>query len=37
MQARPLYELAAGFNNIYELVLDDTVDLALLEEGLQSI
>ena len=35
--ARPLYELAAGFNNIFDLVLDDTMDLALLEEGLQSI
>ena len=37
MSARPLYELAAGFNAIFDLVLDDTMDLALLEEGLQSI
>ena len=37
MPARPLYELAAGYNNLFELVLDDTVDLALLEEGLESI
>ena len=35
--ARPLYELAAGFNAIFDLVLDDTMDLELLEEGLQSI
>ncbi|SFA71186.1 siphovirus Gp157 family protein [Selenomonas ruminantium] len=37
MPARPLYELAAGYNNLFELVLDDTVDLSLLEEGLESI
>lgn len=28
MPARPLYELAAGYNNLFELVLDGTVDLA---------
>ena len=35
--ARPLYDLAAGFNAIFDLVLDDTMDLDTLEEGLQSI
>ncbi|MBR1886812.1 MAG: hypothetical protein IJ812_10435, partial [Schwartzia sp.] len=35
--ARPLYELAAGFNNIFDLVLDDTMNLDTLEEGLSSI
>lgn len=35
--ARPLYELAAGFNNIFDLVLDETMDLDTLEEGLSSI
>ena len=37
MPARPLYELATGFNAIFDLVLDDSMDLELLEEGLQSI
>ena len=37
MAARPLYELAAGFNAIFDLVLDETMDLEQLEEGLQSI
>ena len=37
MPARPLYELAAGFNALFDLVLDETMDLELLEEGLQSI
>ena len=32
-----LYELSAGFNNIMDLVLDETMDLDALEEGLQSI
>ena len=34
MPARPLYELAAGFNALFDLVLDETMDLELLEEGL---
>ena len=37
MAARPLYELAAGFNALFDLVLDESMDLQLLEEGLQSI
>ncbi len=37
MAARPLYELTAGFNAIFDLVLDDAMDLELLEEGLQSV
>lgn len=37
MAARPLYELAAGFNALFDLVLDKSMDLQLLEEGLQSI
>lgn len=37
MPARPLYELSAGFNALFDLVLDETMDLELLEEGLQSI
>ena len=37
MPARPLYELAAGFNALFDLVLDETMDLELMEEGLQSI
>lgn len=32
-----LYELSAGFNNIMELVLDETMDLDALESGLQAI
>lgn len=35
--ARPLYELAAGFNALFDLVLDEAMDLQLLEEGLHSI
>ena len=37
MPARSLYELSAGFNALFDLVLDETMDLELLEEGLQSI
>lgn len=37
MAARPLYELAAGFNTLFDLVLDESMDLQLLEEGLHSI
>ena len=37
MAARPLYELAAGFNALFDLVLDESMDLQLLEEGLHSI
>ena len=37
MPTRPLYELAAGFNELFDLVLDESMDLELLEEGLQSI
>lgn len=37
MPARPLYELAASFNALFDLVLDESMDLELLEEGLQSI
>ena len=37
MAARPLYELAAGFNTLFDLVLDEAMDLEILEEGLQSI
>ena len=37
MPARPLYELAAGFNALFDLVLDESMDLDLLGEGLQSI
>ena len=37
MAARPLYEFAAGFNALFDLVLDESMDLQLLEEGLQSI
>ena len=37
MAARPLYELAAGFNALFDLVLDESMDLELLEEGLHSI
>lgn len=37
MPARPLYEFAAGFNALFDLVLDESMDLELLEEGLQSI
>lgn len=37
MAARPLYELAAGFNAIFDLVLDETMDLGQLEGALQSI
>ena len=37
MAARPLYELAAGFNALFDLVLDESMDLQFLEEGLQSI
>ena len=37
MAVRPLYELAAGFNALFDLVLDESMDLELLEEGLQSI
>ena len=37
MAARPLYELAAGFNTLFDLVLDEAMDLQLLEEGLHSI
>lgn len=37
MAARPLYELAAGFNALFDLVLDEAMDLQLLEEGLHSI
>jgi len=37
MAARPLYELAAGFNAIFDLVLDETMDLEQLEGALQSI
>ena len=37
MSARPLYELAAGFNAIFDLVLDDSMDLDQLEEAIQSI
>lgn len=37
MATRPLYELAAGFNALFDLVLDESMDLELLEEGLQSI
>ena len=32
-----LYELSAGFNNIMDLVEDETMDLDALEQGLQSI
>lgn len=32
-----LYELSAGFNNIMNLVEDETMDLDALEEGLQTI
>jgi len=32
-----LYELSTGFNNIMELVEDETMDLDALEEGLQTI
>ena len=37
MAARPLYELAAGFNAIFDLVLDESMDLEQLEGALQSI
>ena len=37
MKTRPLYELAAGYKNIFDLVLDDSMDLELLEEALQSV
>ena len=37
MAARPLYELAAGFNTLFDLVLDESMDLQLLAEGLHSI
>ncbi len=37
MSARPLYELTTGFNNIFDLALDDSMDLEQLERGLQSI
>ena len=37
MAVRPLYELAAGFNALFDLALDESMDLQLLEEGLQSI
>ncbi len=37
MATRPLYELAAGFNAIFDLVLDETMDLEQLEGALQSI
>lgn len=37
MPSQPLYELAAGFNALFDLVLDESMDLELLEEGLQSI
>lgn len=37
MAVRPLYELAAGFNALFDLVLDESMDLQLLEEGLHSI
>ena len=37
MAVRPLYELAAGFNALFDLVLDEAMDLQLLEEGLHSI
>lgn len=37
MAVRPLYELAAGFNTLFDLVLDEAMDLQLLEEGLHSI
>ena len=36
-KARPLYELAAGFNAIFDLVLDEAMDLEQLEEALKSI
>lgn len=32
-----LYELSAGFNNIMDLVEDETMDLDMLEQGLQTI
>lgn len=32
-----LYELAESYNNIWSLVDDDTMDLAVIEEALQSI
>ena len=32
-----LYELSTGFNNIMDLVEDETMDLDALEEGLQTI
>lgn len=37
MAARPLYELTAGFNAIFDLVLDETMDLDALEEALKAI
>ncbi len=32
-----LYELSSGFNNIMDLVEDETMDLDVLEQGLQAI
>ena len=36
-RTRALYELAEGYNSIFDLALDDTMDLQALEEGLQAI
>ena len=36
-KTRALYELTEGYNSIFDLVLDDTMDLQALEEGLQAI
>lgn len=37
MAKQTLFDLSSGFNNILDLALDDTMDLNVLEEGLQTI
>lgn len=37
MSTRPLYELTSGFNAIFDLALDENMDLDVLEEGLKSV
>lgn len=37
MAKQTLFDLSSGFNNILDLALDDTMDLNVLEDGLQTI
>ncbi len=37
MSARPLYELTAAFNAIFDLAMDESMDMDELESGLRSV